>query len=98
MAGTSALLGHLSVDAQALVKRAWWAFVVGGFAILRRLHLVGVAVGFWVAFAAGIGVLAASGHTMTAAWHSVTAAIAAMATNGSRNGVSGAQNRLPSGV
>ena len=41
----------------------------GGFLILRRLHLVGVAVGFWLAFAAGIGVLAASGHTMTAAWH-----------------------------
>jgi ASPIC and UnbV/FG-GAP-like repeat len=43
--------------------------VAGGFLILRRLHLVGIAVGFWVAFAAGIGVLAASGHTMTAAWH-----------------------------
>jgi hypothetical protein len=43
--------------------------VVGGFLILRRLHLVGIAVGFWLAFAAGIGVLAASGHTMTAAWH-----------------------------
>ena len=28
-----------------------------------------IAVGFWLAFAAGIGVLAASGHTMTAAWH-----------------------------
>src|SRR5262249_12855098 len=41
----------------------------GGFLILRRLHLVGIAVGFWLAFAAGIGVLAASGHTMTAAWH-----------------------------
>ena len=43
--------------------------VVGGFLILRRLHLLGIAVGFWLAFAAGIGVLAASGHTMTAAWH-----------------------------
>ena len=43
--------------------------VAGGFVILRRLHLVGIAVGFWLAFAAGIGVLAASGHTMTAAWH-----------------------------
>jgi Na+-translocating ferredoxin:NAD+ oxidoreductase RnfD subunit len=43
--------------------------VAGGFLILRRLHLVAVAVGFWLAFAAGIGVLAASGHTMTAAWH-----------------------------
>jgi hypothetical protein len=43
--------------------------VAGGFAILGRLHLVEIAVGFWLAFAAGIAVLAASGHTMTAAWH-----------------------------
>jgi len=43
--------------------------VTGGFAILGRLHLTEIAVGFWLAFAAGIGVLAASGHTMTAAWH-----------------------------
>jgi ASPIC and UnbV/FG-GAP-like repeat len=43
--------------------------VSGGLAILGRLHLTEIAVGFWLAFAAGIGVLAASGHTMTAAWH-----------------------------
>ena len=43
--------------------------VAGGFAILGRLHLTHIAVGFWLTFAAGIGVLAASGHTMTAAWH-----------------------------
>ena len=43
--------------------------VVGGLAILRRLHLTEIAVAFWLAFAAGIGVLAASGHSMTAAWH-----------------------------
>ena len=43
--------------------------VAGGFAILGRLHLTHIAVGFWLAFAAGIGVLAVSGHTMTAAWH-----------------------------
>ena len=71
------LLGAERSDPLAL----WWGplspalvlaialIVVGGFLILRRLHLVGVAVGFWLAFAAGIGVLAASGHTMTAAWH-----------------------------
>ena len=71
------LLGAERADPLAL----WWGplspalvfalalIVVGGFSILRRLHLVGVAVGFWLAFAAGIGVLAASGHTMTAAWH-----------------------------
>jgi Na+-translocating ferredoxin:NAD+ oxidoreductase RnfD subunit len=71
------LLGAQRADPLAL----WWGplspalvlalvlIVVGGFLILRRLQLVGIAVGFWLAFAAGIGVLAASGHTMTAAWH-----------------------------
>ena len=43
--------------------------VAGGLAILGRLHLTEIAVGFWLAFAAGVGVLAASGHAMTAAWH-----------------------------
>ena len=71
------LLGAERADPLAL----WWGplspalvvalvlIVVGGFLILRRLHLLQIAVGFWLAFAAGIGVLAASGHTMTAAWH-----------------------------
>jgi Na+-translocating ferredoxin:NAD+ oxidoreductase RnfD subunit len=71
------LLGAERADPLAL----WWGplspalvialvlIVVGGFLILRRLHLVGIAVGFWLAFAAGIGVLALSGHEMTAAWH-----------------------------
>src|SRR5262245_41991382 len=71
------LLGSQRVDPLAL----WWGplsralvlalclIVVGGFLILRRLHLLEIAVGFWLAFAVGIGVLAASGHTMTAAWH-----------------------------
>jgi Na+-translocating ferredoxin:NAD+ oxidoreductase RnfD subunit len=53
---------------------AWLALalaliVAGGFAILGRLRLVGIAVGFWLAFAAGIGVLAAAGHELTARWH-----------------------------
>ena len=71
------LLGSERSDPLAL----WWGplspalvfalvlIVVGGFLILRRLHLLEIAIGFWLAFAAGIGVLAASGHTMTAAWH-----------------------------
>ncbi len=71
------LLGAERADPLAL----WWGplspalvvalvlIVVGGFLILRRLHLLQIAVCFWLAFAAGIGVLAASGHTMTAAWH-----------------------------
>jgi Na+-translocating ferredoxin:NAD+ oxidoreductase RnfD subunit len=43
--------------------------VTGGFAILGRLKLLRVAVGFWVSFAAAIGVLTLAGHTMTARWH-----------------------------
>jgi Na+-translocating ferredoxin:NAD+ oxidoreductase RnfD subunit len=53
---------------------AWLALalaviVTGGFMILRRLKLLRVAIGFWIAFAAGIGVLALSGHVMVARWH-----------------------------
>jgi Na+-translocating ferredoxin:NAD+ oxidoreductase RnfD subunit len=53
---------------------AWLALalaiiVTAGFAILRRLKLLRVALGFWVSFAAAIGVLAIAGHTMTARWH-----------------------------
>jgi Na+-translocating ferredoxin:NAD+ oxidoreductase RnfD subunit len=43
--------------------------VAGAFAILRRLRLLALAVSFWLAFAAGIGVLALAGHAMTARWH-----------------------------
>ena len=43
--------------------------VGGGLAILSRLHLLVIAVGFWLTFAAALGVLALSGHEMTAAWH-----------------------------
>jgi ASPIC and UnbV/FG-GAP-like repeat len=43
--------------------------VTGGFLILGRLRLVGIAVGFWLAFAAGIALLVASGHAMSARWH-----------------------------
>src|SRR4051794_30143162 len=42
--------------------------VAGGFFILRRLKLLVVAVGFWLAFAAGIAVLSAMGHSMVARW------------------------------
>src|SRR5438105_12749577 len=54
---------------------SWWLavalaiIVVGGFAILSRLQLLVVAVSFWLAFAAGIGVLALTDHAMTARWH-----------------------------
>ena len=43
--------------------------VVGGLTILSRLRLLGIAVAFWIAFAAAVGVLALSGHSMTARWH-----------------------------
>src|SRR5829696_2934886 len=43
--------------------------VAGGFAILRRLPLLAIALTFWVTFATAIAVLAASGHDMTARWH-----------------------------
>jgi Na+-translocating ferredoxin:NAD+ oxidoreductase RnfD subunit len=58
----------------------WWAplngwmitayavILVGGLLITRRLHLLSVAITFWVAFAIGIGILAGSGHCMTARW------------------------------
>jgi Na+-translocating ferredoxin:NAD+ oxidoreductase RnfD subunit len=48
---------------------AFAIIVSGGIAILSRLRLLAVAVSFWLAFAAGIGVLAATGHAMTARWH-----------------------------
>ena len=54
---------------------SWWMalalaiIVTGGFTILRRLHLLRIALAFWVSFAAAIGVLALTGHAMTARWH-----------------------------
>ncbi|HEX7132072.1 MAG TPA: hypothetical protein VF228_05820 [Iamia sp.] len=42
--------------------------VVGGIAITRRLHLLGAAAAFWATYAAGVAVIAASGHAMTARW------------------------------
>jgi hypothetical protein len=58
----------------------WWAplgpwmvfayavIIGGGVLITRRLRLLETAVVFWVVLAAGLGVLAASGHCMTASW------------------------------
>ena len=43
--------------------------VAGGFLILGRLRLMGIALGFWLAFAGSMAVLAASGHAMTARWY-----------------------------
>jgi hypothetical protein len=58
----------------------WWApldgwmvaayaiILVGGLLITKRLHLLGMSTAFWLTLAAGIGLLAASGHCMTARW------------------------------
>lgn len=58
----------------------WWAplgpwmilayglILGGGVLITRRLRLLEMAVVFWIVLAGGLGVLAASGHCMTAAW------------------------------
>ena len=42
--------------------------IVGGLLITRRLHLLAMAAAFWLALAVGIGMLAGSGHCMTANW------------------------------
>jgi Na+-transporting NADH:ubiquinone oxidoreductase subunit NqrB len=58
----------------------WWAplnswmiaayvvILVGGLLITRRLRLLAAAASFWIALAVGVGVLAVSGHCMTARW------------------------------
>ena len=58
----------------------WWAplntwmiiayavILVGGLLITRRLHLLAAAATFWIALAVGTGLLAASGHCITARW------------------------------
>jgi Na+-translocating ferredoxin:NAD+ oxidoreductase RnfD subunit len=58
----------------------WWApldvwmlaayavILVGGLLITRRLHLLALAASFWIVFGVGLGLLAVSGHCMTANW------------------------------
>jgi hypothetical protein len=58
----------------------WWApldfwmvaayavILVGGVLITSRLRLLTLAAAFWAALAIGLGILAVSGHCMTAAW------------------------------
>ncbi len=47
---------------------AYAVILVGGSLITRRLRLLAAAGAFWVVFAAGMGLLAASGHCITARW------------------------------
>jgi hypothetical protein len=43
--------------------------VAGGVSILSRLRLLAMAASFWVAFVVSVGVVAATGHAMSAKWH-----------------------------
>ena len=47
---------------------AYLIIIVGGTLITRRLHLLPMAIAYWVTLAVGIGALATSGHCMTADW------------------------------
>jgi hypothetical protein len=47
---------------------AYAVILIGGVLITSRLRLLALASAFWVALALGIGILAISGHCMTAAW------------------------------
>ena len=47
---------------------AYAVILIGGTLITRRLRLLALAATFWLALAAGLGLLAASGHCMTANW------------------------------
>jgi Na+-translocating ferredoxin:NAD+ oxidoreductase RnfD subunit len=55
------------MDAWMIVALA--IIVSGGLAILYRLRLLPIALAFWLTFAAGIAVIAAVGHAMSARWH-----------------------------
>jgi hypothetical protein len=52
----------------AWMVAAYAVILVGGLLITRRLKLLALAAAFWLTLAAGIGLLAASGHCMTANW------------------------------
>jgi len=47
---------------------AYAIILIGGLLITARLRLLAMSLAFWATLAAGIGVLAASGHCMTARW------------------------------
>ena len=71
------VLGVTRADPQDL----WWGpmswglaltftvIITGGLTLAARLRMLGMAAAFWVTFAAGLAVLAWSGHCMTARWH-----------------------------
>ncbi|HEY1293899.1 MAG TPA: hypothetical protein VGJ60_12515 [Chloroflexota bacterium] len=76
LVGTFVLLGSSRVEPldfwwaplNAWMVMAYVVILAGGFLITRRLHLTSLAASFWLTLAAGLGILAASGHCMTANW------------------------------
>jgi Na+-translocating ferredoxin:NAD+ oxidoreductase RnfD subunit len=52
----------------AWMVAAYGVILVGGLLITRRLKLLAMAAAFWLTLAAGIGLLAVSGHCMTTNW------------------------------
>jgi Na+-translocating ferredoxin:NAD+ oxidoreductase RnfD subunit len=52
----------------AWMLTAYAVILVGGLLITARLRLLAVAATFWITLAAAVGILAASGHCMTARW------------------------------
>ncbi len=52
----------------AWLLAAYAAILTGGLLITARLRLLGMAATFWLTLAAGLGVIAATGHCMTARW------------------------------
>ena len=47
---------------------AYTVIIIGGLLITRRLHLLALAATFWVTLNIGVGIIAGSGHCMTANW------------------------------
>ena len=52
----------------AWMVAAYVVIVGGGLLITRRLHLLALAATYWVGLSAAVGLLAGSGHCMTANW------------------------------
>ena len=57
--------GRLSVG----LVLTYAVIVTGGLLVGSRLRMLGMAVAFWLTFAASIGIVALAGHSMTARWH-----------------------------
>ncbi len=56
------------VPLNAWMLAAYAVILAGGLLITARLRLLGMALAFWLTLAAGLGLIAATGHCMTASW------------------------------